>query len=447
MIAKGINYNVEQRAFLETIKNKIADTFEANDAALARLIRIQAEDSTAARLGMESSMTAFLNNMYETTEYLSDVASGVRQSLLEAESLMGTESATEFEFQVQKWLGSLYSVGMSGTAVSNISNVLGQLAAGQVGAISSGGAGNLLVMAASRSGLSLGDILANGLDSSETNALLQSMSEYLSDIYEESAGSRVVQQQMANVFGMTASDLRAASNLRRSTSDVSSVGLSYGGMIGQLRNMANSMYSRTAVGELMSNVFANLQYTTASGIANNPALYALYNIANLLEATTGGIDFSIPMVLGNGTAQTFNIAKIMKAGALGGGILGGLGNIILNGGGGFSGSGMLTALGVGSGTSVSRGTGLTGGGGYYNVSGSGTSESGYVGQGSGSDIQDSIMGETTSEQNSKTAEASESSDSVTVSDVNDNVVLIYNLLSDVVDGTRSLTIKQAIDIW
>lgn len=102
LVGQGISFDVEQRAFLETIKNKIATTFEAADGTLLRLVRIQQQDTTAARLGMESALTSFLNNMYETTEYMQSVAKSVRNSLQEAEALMGSKSAAAFEYQVQK---------------------------------------------------------------------------------------------------------------------------------------------------------------------------------------------------------------------------------------------------------------------------------------------------------------------------------------------------------
>lgn len=102
LVGQGISFDVEQRAFLETIKDKIATTFEAADGTLLRLVRIQQQDTTAARLGMESALTSFLNNMYETTEYMQSVAKSVRTSLQEAEALMGSKSAAAFEYQVQK---------------------------------------------------------------------------------------------------------------------------------------------------------------------------------------------------------------------------------------------------------------------------------------------------------------------------------------------------------
>ena len=102
LVSKGIAFDVEQRAFLQTISEKIATTFDATDATLLKLVRIQQADTTAARLGMESALTAFLNNMYETTEYMTDAANSIRASLYEASALMGAAEGTAFEYQVQK---------------------------------------------------------------------------------------------------------------------------------------------------------------------------------------------------------------------------------------------------------------------------------------------------------------------------------------------------------
>lgn len=253
MVSRGVSFDVEQRAFLETIKDKIATTFDANNSALSRLIRIQQQDTTAGRLGMESALTSFLNNMYETSEYMHEVASSIKSTLEEAESLMGAQSAAAFEYEVQKWMGSMYSVGMSNSAVNSIAGALGQIAAGQISGLTGGGSGNLVIMAANNAGLSLSDILAGGLTDQSTNMLLNAMVEYLAGIYNETKGNNVVQQQFASVFGITASDLKSAANLNRSRSAIAGNSLNYAGMIGQLQSMANSMYSRTGVGEMLGN--------------------------------------------------------------------------------------------------------------------------------------------------------------------------------------------------
>lgn len=435
MVGRGIAFNVEQRAFLQTIKDKIADTFDATNTALLRLIRIQQQDTTAARLGMESALTSFLNNMYETTEYMTDAMSSIKNSLLEAEALMGTKSAAAFEYQVQKWIGSMYSVGMSQSGVEGIAGALGQLAAGQISGITSN-YGNLLVMAAGNAGISIADALANGLNESQTNKLMAAMVTYLKGIYEDTRSSKVVQQQYANVFGLTAADLRAIANL--STGDVYNIagnGLSYTGMIQQLNNMANNMYKRTSMGEMMTNAFANLKYTMSAGIANNPALYATYTIASLLEDMVGGIKLPDIKVMGSGVNLQTSIAQLMNVAALSGSILSGIGQMISAGtGGGFSGSSMLRALGIGNNTaSVTRGTGS----GLLNTGGISYSESGFVGNTESSDVYGKTMSDANDDANKQMAEAKDESNDITMGDVDNHIMTIYQLLDDVVNGTSS----------
>ena len=258
LINSGIAFDVEQRAFLATISDKIATTFDANDSTLRRLIRLQQQDSTAARLGMESAMNAFLNNMYENTEYLGSISSNVRGQLEEAQALMSTEQAVELEFQVQKWLGSMYSVGVSDSTVSKLATAIGQLASGDISGITSGGANNLLIMAANEAGVSLEGILKNGLDASQTNILLQAMVNYLANIYNETKGSKVLQQQFANVYNLTASDLKAVTNLANDNNQtiktIANNNLTFSTAYTQLQNMANTMYQRMSIGSMLNNV-------------------------------------------------------------------------------------------------------------------------------------------------------------------------------------------------
>jgi hypothetical protein len=149
----------------------------------------------------------------------------------------------------------MYSVGMSQKGVQGIADALGKLIAGDISGITSGGTGNLVIMAANQANLSIADILARGLDASDTNRLMKQMVNYLSEIYENSKDSRVVQQQLANVYGLTASDLKAIKNL--STTDNTIIGnknLNYNDMTARLYSMANTMVLRTGVGEMLTNV-------------------------------------------------------------------------------------------------------------------------------------------------------------------------------------------------
>ena len=445
LVGKGIAFNVEQRAFLDTISEKIANTFEATDATLLKLVRIQQADTTAARLGMESALTAFLNNMYETTEYMTEAADSIRTSIYEASALMSAEDATEFEYQVQKWMGSLYSVGFQNT--QGLSEALGKLAAGDIGGVTDNGYGNLLVMAANKANLSIAEILADGLNDDETNALMQAMVEYLGGIYTETKDNKVVAQQFANVYGLTASDLKAAANLASSTTNVYKNNLNYGGMLGQLTDMANSMGSRTAVGTMVNNVIENFKYSTAASIGNDPVLYTMYTVASMLDDTVGGI--AIPTIgawaMGNGTEIDLEttVADIMRTGAMAGGLLGGIGKMIggltKGSGGGFSGSGMLKAFGIsldaGNTAQVQRGSGA---GLLTTDSGMDVSLSGFIGNEDGDAVKNKMLTDAKDDANQQAIQALEEAQEIGLSNVDEHVVQIYRLLEEVVNGSRNL---------
>lgn len=428
LVGRGIAFNVEQRAFLETIKDKIATTFETADATLLKLVRIQQADTTAARLGMESALTAFLNNMYETTEYMTDAAKEIRANIYEASALMGATEATAFEYQVQKWMGSLYSVGFSNT--SGLSGALGKLAAGDIEGITNGGYGNLLVMAANRAGLSVASMLADGIDDSQTNQLMQAMVEYLGEIYAETKDNRVVAQQMAGVFGLTASDLKAAANLYGSTSSIGRNNLNYGGMLGRLSSMAGSMWQRTSTGAMMGNLFDNFKYAIASSMGNNPVLYSLYHIASMLEDTTGGNPLPAIMTVGTGIDLRTKISEIMKLGALGGGILEGIGTMLAGLGNGVGTAAMLKNFGINNNlTTLTRGTGT----GISAMNFATVSESGYVGNANGGDIMNSTMTSATEQGETQVQTAGDERGEIKLSTVDDHIVQIIDVLNRISD--------------
>lgn len=438
LVGKGIAFNIEQRAFLETISDRIADTFEATDATLLKLVRIQQADTTAARLGMESALTAFLNNMYETTEYMTDAASSIRSQLYEASALMGAAEGTAFEYQVQKWLGSLYSVGFSNA--EGLAGALGKLAAGDVSGITEGGYGNLLIMAANRANLSIADILANGLDDSETNSLLQAMVEYLGDIYAETKGSKVVQQQFANVFGLTASDLKAAANLFGSTNTIGGNALQYGGMMKRLQDMASSMWTRIGTGEMMNNLYDNLKYATASTMANDPVLYAVYTVASMLDDTVGGISIPSIMTMGTGFDLETTVADLMRVGTVGAGLLGGIGTMLAGLGQNGTGSAMLRGFGINDSQLkvLTRGTGT---GIAALTSGTTLSESGYIGNASASDVESKTIGDASESAQQQVEAVNDESNETKLSTVDEHILLIHSLLQDVIDGNSALHVE------
>lgn len=442
LVNRGIAFDLKQRAFLMTIQEKIANTFDVADGTLLRLIRIQQEDSTAGRLGMESALNTFLNSMYETSEYLTQVADSVRGSLEEMQALMQGAEATEVEYQVQKWLGSLYSVGMSQNAVNSISTALGQIAAGQIEGLTGGGAGNLLVMAANDAGLSIADILTNGINAEDTNKLLQAAVDYLAELSDSAKDNKVVQQQLANVFGVKASDLRAATNLVTpgTTQTIYGSNLQYDDMLSQLVTMASSMGSRTSMAELMTNFWENGQYTLAGSMASNPVSYFIYKMATVLDSAAGGVDIPFINVFGSGVDLNTTVADLMRVGAIGTGILGSIGPLISGLGSSFDAVSMLNKLGVKSGSGLAvtpRGTSIS----LSSTAGSSTSESGYVGNASGSDIKNSTLQEAADNKKQLMIEAQEEAEANGIDALNTTVLKIYELLDDVANGDKCLRVK------
>lgn len=190
----------------------------------------------------------------------------------------------------------------------------------------------------------------------------------------------------------------------------------------------------------------------AASMGNNPVLYSLYSMGNMLRDLTGGI--SIPAIgawaMGNGSEVNLNatVADLMQAGAMGGGILSGIGQLVAGlakgSGGGFSGSGMLKAFGINtSGTStVTRGNGLVS---STAASGNDTSLSGLIGNASGEDIKNKTLTDANDDADKQVAQALEELNETTISNVDEHVVQIYTILSDVVAGTKKLHVTYTSD--
>ena len=341
-------------------------------------------------------------------------------------------------------MGSLYSVGMSNKGVLAITEALGKLAAGDIEGITNGGAGNLLVMAANNSNLSLEKILANGLDASETNVLLNNVVGYMNTLVDEATGNKVVQQQLAKVFGLTASDLRAVKNIVQNDY-YSSVSMNkifsieknssaldiYNGMLGSLYGQAGKFFSRTSMGEMLENVMANVQYSVAAGEANNPALYIINKSADILDSFAGGIPIPAVTAFGTGVDTKLTVSNIMKSAAMVGGFTSSLismiGSIAGGSGAGFSGSSLLKMVGVEQKAGRDTRTSSSGSGSVVNAS--------------VTDMTESATAEGKDNANKQSVSAKEESSEVSNETINNSIMNIYNLLKDVIDGTSALNVK------
>lgn len=419
----GVSYNLEQRSFLSGVSKEIATTFDAANGTLLRIIRIQSSDSTAARLGMESYLTQFLNSMYEDTEYLSDAFDSVTSALLEAESTMTTENATGFEYVVQKWLGSMYSNGVSTSTVNSLSSALGYLGSGDISSLSSSsGMENLLVMAASKAGLSFSDLLTNGLDSSDTNRLMKSVVEYLQDITDDSS-NLVVLSQYASIFGMTMSDLESLKKMTSSEIDsLYADNQTYSDDIDTLKTELSTIGSRMGMATKVANMLSNLTYDLGSNIAENPALAAIWQITSLIQDNTGGIAIPTISVLGSSVDLNTTVDNLIKTGLVGISTFSMISDLFgsLNTQTDFGNT--LANLGIGSSaTSLSVGSGLTSA-----SAGQTTSKRTYVGNSSGSDLVSSAINTATTEaENQLSVKTAESTD-YTANDIYEFLSGIFN---------------------
>lgn len=405
LVDAGVVTNLEQRAFFGTIKDTVATTFDVNSKALNRIIRLQQDDSTAIRLGMESYLTRFLNEFVESTEYLTSTFDSVADALLEASSLMGKGQSAEFEYIVQKWLGTLTGLGLSEGTSQNIATAIGQLASGNINSLSSSEMQNLIVMAASKAGLSYAEMLTNGMDAFNANDLLLGVVEYMQEI--GSYSSNVVKSELARTFGVTVSDIVAAQNM--TSKDLNTAYrsmMSSGNMTGELVYQLSQTGSRLGISKILSNLYSNTQYSTGMSIAKNPALYALWKITDFISSATGQQGVAIPSfsVMGNQIDLETTVDALLKGGIAGIGMLSNIGGIISGLASTVTGSGNVlwgaleasTFLGNAIGKAKS-GLGFNtnfysnGLGGVSRKSGATTSVASYAGNYSGDDYSDSVV--------------------------------------------------------
>lgn len=387
LVEQGIASNIEQRAFLQTAKDGIATTFSANDTALLRIIRLQQSDSTAARLGMEAYLTRYLNNLVENTEYLQSTFDNVENALLEASSQMGASQATEFEYIVQKWLGALTGTGLSEATAHSIAQAVGYLGSGDIGSLSNSNMQNLLVMSASKAGLNYSDLLTNGLNAYNTNKLLYAMADYMAGM--SAGGNNVTKSQLAQTFGVSISDLTAAKQLSSSFKSIYNNMMSYSGMYGELESQMGKLVQRTAISEMISNVGANAKFSLASSIASNPALNALWQITDMIQGATNGINIPAVSVMGNMVDLNTTVENLMKLGVVGAGSLSLIGDIINGVENTVNPAGILGRLNIGAESktnTITRGVGLK-----ASSAGLGTSVSTYVGNSSSGDLYESTL--------------------------------------------------------
>lgn len=325
LVKAGISQNIEQRAFLMSVKDRIADSFDALDQTLLQLNRINRNDSTMAYLGMESALQEYFNSSFFDTTYLQGTRDSVSSAIMDATVLMGQKMGAAFEFNVQKWLGAFYSVGASSNTISSIASALGQLGSGNVTQLSSNTQMMaLLTSAADRVGLNIGDSLLEGLDASSVNKILYGIYEIATDI--KNTQDKVSRQEMASLYGLNSTDIQALAQL--SESEIKSIletQMSYDALLSKSAYELTKVADRTTLKTKLDNLIDNVMGMTADGLINGAggAGYITYTILNMI----GSLEVPIPFL---GPVDVVNVAKgaIVGMSLLSqiGNIIGGIGN-------------------------------------------------------------------------------------------------------------------------
>lgn len=317
LVDQGIASNVTQRAFLASISDKIATTFDVANSSLLSIVRIQQQDSTAARLGMEAELTQLFNSYFGDTSYLSDVFDNVQSALIDVSSALGTQASVEFEYMVQKWLGALGSVGVNSGTLQTIAQGVNYLGTGDVESLAGNSSlQNLFVMAANRKNLNYSDMLSNGVNAQQVNTLLEGIVEYIQEIASNS--NNVVKKQFAQLFGMTMSDMVAFKNLSSSTiEDLYDSAMTYQDTLSELNYQLGQVSGRMHLSEKIDNLFDNILASTGMRIANNLGLYSVWKSADLLESITGGINLPFISALGNGIDLNMSLEGLAKGTVVG----------------------------------------------------------------------------------------------------------------------------------
>lgn len=270
LTSKGIAFNIEERAIIETLKDKLVTTFDATNENLLRLIRLQQTDMTASQAGTESKLTQFFNQRYQDSSYMTDQYTNVLGTISEAMNIMNVEEATAFNYNVQKWLGSLYSLGMSGQGVQTLAQGINAIATGDLKTFESNDSLRTLFAAASQG--SYGDLLNYGLNASNVDELMQNILSYLSQIAGDT--TLVTKQARASVFGgLSLSDIKSISNLNQEndiesivTSNISSIE-ARNRIFNDIKTMSTN--NRISLAEVYENILDNLKYSFGEEVMNS----------------------------------------------------------------------------------------------------------------------------------------------------------------------------------
>ena len=290
LTAKGITYNVEQRAILETIKDKTIASFDATNNNLLRLIRIRQQDLTANFFGLEAALRNTLNSVFKDSSYMYDMYDQISGAITDALVVSGKKDVTGYSSIVQTWMGAMYESGIDGGLINKLANAINNLGSGNVSALASDAdIQRLILLSMDTVGMDYADILQQGLSTNDINDLLTAIVKYLTKIESNTKENNVLTSSYTNLFGMSRADLEAFKNLEKSMGSLSAVnGQSALAMTQQEINKLEST-ERTIVAEQIDNFISNTKFTFGNEIAKDASSYLSWKVKNLLIDVTESV--------------------------------------------------------------------------------------------------------------------------------------------------------------
>ncbi len=299
LVEQGIVQNLEERALLMAIGDKLVTTFEADNENLLRLIRLQQKDSTNQYMGMEGILNKLLNQWFKDTSYLSTEFDNIEGLLMDLDSTM-TDSVG-INFAIQKWMAALSSMGASSSTLERLTQGLVYLGTGDVNALAGAqDLQSLFALVANKQNLDYAKLLNEGVREADINTLMRGVVKYIDEI--NTSSTNIIKAQYQDLFNMTRADFEAISNLAQS-SKFSAVYSAYATSASSkmwVDDQVNSITDRMHLSERIDNLVENMFTSIATGISDSTGKYVAYRLQGALA------DAGIPVL-----SQVAQIAQLV----------------------------------------------------------------------------------------------------------------------------------------
>lgn len=283
LTTRGIAFNVEQRALLETIKDKTISSFSSVEGNLLRLVRLKQQDVTAQQYGLEIALRNTLNKVFKDSTYLQDLYDSISSAITDAVVISGKGDIIEYGSVAQTWMGAMYESGIDSSTVNKFANAINYLGSGNVqGLASDSEMQRLVLLSMDTIGMDYADILQQGLSSSDITDLMKAIVDYLVQISNNTKNNNVLTSSYTQLFGMSMADLQGFKNLQGKMNSLAYVNSSNVASVVEHELALYQSDERVLVNEQIENIFDNAKFAFGSEIAGDASSYLSWKMSNLV---------------------------------------------------------------------------------------------------------------------------------------------------------------------